>query len=143
MTFQSYNKAVSKERLDAYKIAYSHVNLLKTDDSASQARAGSHFSYPIPDNPTGNFYIPHNSTLKTGNSSQYHTHDAIKGNALFDMQKETDDFIEQAVFEWATWLAQTELKSAQLQHTSNREKNRYRVFQQQYKEALDDLWKLT
>jgi hypothetical protein len=69
--------------------------------------------------------------------------DAEKGNAVFDMQKETEDFIEQAVFEWATWLAQAELKSAQLQHTHNREKNRYRVWQQQYKEALDDLWKLT
>lgn len=46
-----------------------------------------------------------------------------------------DEFIDQCVYEWATWLAQTELKSAQLQSTSNREKNRFHRWLKEYKEA--------
>lgn len=82
--------------------------------------------------------------MKNNKQTQHHLPDTDKnGNSLLDLQQETDDYLEQALHEYITWLAQTELKHAQLALTHNREKNRYRVWQQQYKEALDDLWKHT
>lgn len=73
-----------------------HTRLQNNDylAQASQARAGS---------PVFDKGLARNLTLPPNDSYD-----------IYDLQQETDDFIEQCLHEYITWLAQTEVRRSQL-----------------------------
>jgi hypothetical protein len=115
MTNKSYSKSVSKERLATYKKHFEHLNLLKPTTKPSQASAGSAFLYSNSKKTTGNLVKTH---LIPGdsNTTEYSAQDI---DLTADLQYLTDEYLDQCIHEWATWLAQTELRARNLRTTTD------------------------
>jgi hypothetical protein len=93
MTLKLYNQGVKKESLEIYKKHFGHLTLLRKDNARhpvrSEARPGA---------------FAHSNLLNT----HFPTSESPQNAPL------EDDYIEQCLAEYTTWVAQTELRRSKL-----------------------------
>lgn len=100
MLYQSYNQRVNKERLETYRKHFEHLTLTKHPDPEPSEAGAGHFSIQ--------------NSKNTTNTTRYSLVDTLSTNGI---QEENDNFIDQCIEEYFTWLAQTEKKARQLRNS--------------------------
>jgi len=114
MTLRAYPKSVPKESLVIYKKHFEHLTLLKSSTTEPSESAGSVFSYPNSKKTLGSPVKTH--LIPRGSGTTEYSDEDIDLTA--DLQYLTDEFLDQCIHEWATWLAQTELRARNLRTTT-------------------------
>jgi hypothetical protein len=109
MTLKYYNQRLSKERIETYRKAFDHLNLLKPTQTEPSERAGSDFLYKKKPSHKG---LASSVTTPVKNSTTEELAQNIDLTA--DFQAITDEYIDQCIHEWVTWLAQTEKRKRHL-----------------------------
>jgi hypothetical protein len=96
MLSQSYNQRVEKERLDVYKKHFGHLALLRKENAR----------HPMPSE-AGAGVFAHSNLLNTH----------FPTSELPQTAPQEDDYIEQCIAEYTTWVAQTEKRLDLLRYT--------------------------